>query len=308
MIIGFPDCFTGIENTNKVFVREGKIHDIITLKEIRYFGDKNERNDMIDIYIHDIKRSLENGCYFSALALALTLPDICGMAEFPNETSVARYIEWYDKYLGIFMAQGKDLNGVENPWLSGEIIYNLRNTFLHTGSPNVMGDKVKEEANQIDRFILVLGDSTVIWDSTIAVDVGHGKVKFKAIIVDVTYLCKNICDCALWFYDKNKEKFQFDFNVITQEEFLKQPVDNAMEGDILAKILNKKLFESGSAMRVVENPNRDIFNSNEETKKKFLNGNIGTKKLYQRKRERHRFVLFSVGISKREFMQRKRRR
>lgn len=238
---------------------------------------------MIDIYVNDIKKSLENNCYFSALALALTLPDICGMVEFPNETSIAkRYIEWYDKYLGIFMSQGKNVNGVENPWLSGEIIYNLRNTYLHTGSPNVMGDKVKEEANQIDRFILVLGDGTAIWDSTIAIDFGHGKVKFKAIIVDVTYLCNNICNCALCFYDNNREKFQFDFNAITQEEFLKQPTDNAMEGDILAKILNKKLFESGSTMRVIENPSHNILNSSkkglniifsdEETKERFLNG------------------------------------
>ena len=50
--------------------------------------------DMIEIYVNNIERSLKNKCYFSALAL----PDMCGMAEFPEEQSVSkRYIEWYAK-------------------------------------------------------------------------------------------------------------------------------------------------------------------------------------------------------------------
>ena len=35
---------------------------------------------MIDKIIKDIETSLENGAYLGALALALTLPDICGKA------------------------------------------------------------------------------------------------------------------------------------------------------------------------------------------------------------------------------------
>lgn len=45
---------------------------------------------MIDIYVKDIKVSLENKAYFSALALALALPDICGSAEYPNESVAKR--------------------------------------------------------------------------------------------------------------------------------------------------------------------------------------------------------------------------
>lgn len=32
--------------------------------------------------VEDIERAIEHECYFSALALALTLPDICGKAEY----------------------------------------------------------------------------------------------------------------------------------------------------------------------------------------------------------------------------------
>ena len=178
---------------------------------------------MIPIYVNDIKCSLKNKCYFSALSLALTLPDICGMAEFPNKSVTGRYIEWYDKYLGAYMVHDKDTPAVNNPWLSGEVVYNLRNTYLHQGNPGIVGDKVKEEANQLDKFILVLSDGTVLREMTLNMEAGTeetGKFIYRMITVDVTYLCDSICDCALWYYENNKEKFKFNFDVITQEEFI----------------------------------------------------------------------------------------
>ena len=51
--------------------------------------------------IDDINRALENEAYFAALALALTLPDICGKAKYPNERN------------------GQDiLTGMMNMWVS----------------------------------------------------------------------------------------------------------------------------------------------------------------------------------------------
>ncbi len=173
--------------------------------------------------------------FFSALALALTLPDICGMVEFPNKGVAERYIGWYDKYLGKYMSHGKNDLGVDNPWLSGEVIYNLRNTYLHQGSPNIIGTKVKESANQLDKFILLLGDGTEIWDATINMNMGYGKLTYKLIMVDVTYLCNSICDCALLYYENNAEKFEFNFSVITQDEFLNEP-DKSAVGDFARKL------------------------------------------------------------------------
>lgn len=178
---------------------------------------------MIPIYVDDIRCSLKNKSYFSALSFALTLPDICGMAEFPNKKVGERYIEWYDKYIGDYMACGKDELGGNNPWLSGEVVYNLRNTFLHQGDPGIESAKVKEEANQLDKFILMLGDGTVLQVATLNIEAGTqetGKITYKKIIVDVTYLCESICGFALWYYENNQEKFKFNYNVITQEEYM----------------------------------------------------------------------------------------
>lgn len=241
---------------------------------------------MIPIYVDNIKHSLKNKCYFSALSLALTLPDICGMAEFPNKTVAERYTEWYDKYLGIYMAQGKDDLG-NNPWLSGEVVYNLRNTYLHQGNPGIVSDKVKEEINQLDQFILILGDGTVLQTAALNIEAGTqktGKVTYRAIIVDVTYLCNTICDYALWYYENNKRKFKFNFNVITQEEFMHPSVEALQftQGDVYTKILNQKLKREGSTKRFVQRPNHrtldrmrddiDVIFSDENMKQRFLNG------------------------------------
>lgn len=164
---------------------------------------------MIPNYVDDIRRSLKNKCYFSALSLALTMPDICGMAEFPNKQVGERYVEWYDKYIGDYMAYGKDDLGGNNPWLSGEVVYNLRNTL---------------------------------------------------------------------------KKFKFNFNVMTQEEW-RHPSKEELQfadGDVFAKILNRKLEKENSKRRFVEDPDRKplermsqylkVIFSDKAMKQRFLNG------------------------------------
>lgn len=230
---------------------------------------------MVEFYVNDIANTLKNKCYFSALAMSLTLPDICGTAEYPHETSTAKhYIEWYNKYLDEYMVGDKD-----NPYLSGEIVYNLRNTFLHTGSPNINSSKVKNEANQLDRFVLILGNGTKIWSMTSFIDTPI--VKLRTMMVDVTYLCQTICDCALWYYNNNKNKFQFDFSIDTQEHLLSSE-HNLPSGDPIIKALNHKLEQSGDHRKFQEASDHtsvdaimgslDYIFSDEELKKKYLNG------------------------------------
>jgi len=236
---------------------------------------------VIEIYTKNIKQSLKSKCYFSALALALTLPDMCGMAEYPEESSVAkRYIDWYDNYISCYM---KNDDGIDqsNPWLSGEVIYNLRNTFLHQGSPSVIGAKVREERNQLDDFMLLLGDGTVIRQAACSFDLGYGEITYRKILVDITYLCDLLCDGALWYYTNNTEKFEFRFSFITQDEFI-TPKEIDYSEDVVAKIFNRKLKESGSTRQVVENTEHnalksmkeglDIIFANDEIRERFLSG------------------------------------
>lgn len=229
---------------------------------------------MVELYVNDIENALKNKSYFSALAMSLALPDICGAAEYPNETSTAkRYIEWYNKYLGEYMS---DDSG--NPYLSGEIVYNLRNTFLHAGSPIIDSNKIKDEANQLDRFMLFLGDGTEMCTTLF---INTSIVKLRSMIVDVTYLCKTICDRSLWYYKNNTNKFHFDFSIDTQDHFYSGE-GKLPSGDPIIEALNQKLEQSGDTRRFQESQYHNMadvitggFNhifSNEELKQRYLNG------------------------------------
>ena len=54
---------------------------------------------MVDRIVKEINICLENDCYISALGMALTLPDICGKAKYPQWKKL-RYKKWYDEYIG----------------------------------------------------------------------------------------------------------------------------------------------------------------------------------------------------------------
>ena len=55
----------------------------------------NEVICLIDRIVHEIRMALSHELHLSALALALTLPDTCGKAEYPNEDyNGVRYKNW----------------------------------------------------------------------------------------------------------------------------------------------------------------------------------------------------------------------
>ena len=238
---------------------------------------------MIDIYVEDIKSALKNKCFFSALSLALTLPDVCGMVEYPNKQVSERYISWYDKYVSAYVKDEKAV--IPKPYLSGEIVYNLRNTYLHQGSPNVNPDKVKEEINQVDNFILLLGDGTIIHEMTLSID--FGPVSVRKILVDVTYLCDILCECALGYYRANTNKFSFDFNIISQQHLLGEnsPRKDVPEAkDPIGDLINKKLLAAGTNLQIVGNVTRDLTRDSVQTLTRVL-GNQSNQNLFAAKTE-----------------------
>ena len=105
--------------------------------------------------IDDINRALENEAYFAALALALTLPDICGKAKYPNERNGTRYINWYDEYVGKYeQCPCETCQENKMPYLSGEVVYQLRNSFCIR--EHLMLIKIKSKMNLINSTSLLL--------------------------------------------------------------------------------------------------------------------------------------------------------
>lgn len=104
---------------------------------------------MIDRLIAEINTALANGLYLVALNTALTLPDICGKAKYPELGTTARYKKWYHEYVGQYEKSTKSSDNM--PYLSADVVYQLRCALLHQGNPNV--EKAK---TGIDRFELVI--------------------------------------------------------------------------------------------------------------------------------------------------------
>lgn len=161
--------------------------------------------------IDDMNRALEANCYFAALSIALMLPDICGKAEHPELKTGERYKCWFNEYIGKYEEgpRGRDENGNEIliPYLSGEVIYSLRNSFLHQGTPNVNKDRIKDNQNKIDYFELVIETKKPFDIYVDTSGIINGTI--RTYRVNVRQLCFIIGSVSEIYYLRNTEKFDF---------------------------------------------------------------------------------------------------
>lgn len=166
---------------------------------------------MVEQIIDDVKRALDIKAYFAALTLTLTLPDICGKAQYPEAGVGKRYIDWYDEHIGKYeQCPCEHCKEVHMPYLSGEVIYSLRNSMLHQGTPNI--SSIKNTANKIDFFVLAIEKKKpfdIYTDSASVLRDNLNDVTIREYRVNVRRLCLIICASSKGYYENNKEKFNF---------------------------------------------------------------------------------------------------
>jgi hypothetical protein len=85
------------------------------------------KSQIVNPFVSAVRDALARENWYAALALALTLPDICVDLEKPKRGVGARYTQWWNTYLS------RKYNGA----LSGDDCYKLRCTFLHQGLGNI---------------------------------------------------------------------------------------------------------------------------------------------------------------------------
>jgi len=172
---------------------------------------------LIDRIVSEIRTALSHELYLSALALALTLPDTCGKAEYPGEKhNGVRYKNWCSQF--VITDRCDSPYGCDMPYLNEEIIYSLRNSLLHQSTPNVEASKIHEIRCQVDKFELVIsGDNSANGDLSM---VAYGKdmqIVRRELKVHVFHLCYILCTAAENYYGNNKEKFDFIKYSITDD-------------------------------------------------------------------------------------------
>jgi hypothetical protein len=67
-----------------------------------------ERSAALEVYLTDMLRALECGAPHSALALALSIPDICGSIQYPDSKVGKRYICWAEEWAEMLTMSAAD--------------------------------------------------------------------------------------------------------------------------------------------------------------------------------------------------------
>lgn len=172
---------------------------------------------MIDKIIKDIDISLENGAYLGALALALTLPDICGKAAYPTLKVGERYKKWYNDHVHAILKPFSPI-AEDMPYLNADIVYSLRCNYLHQGTPNIDTSEVTENRCKVDKFILVIEDEDEVDQSLSHVAYGKNmEIVNRELTVDIRTLCYHMKTAASNYYEANKSLFNF-FNYFLVDE------------------------------------------------------------------------------------------
>ncbi len=160
--------------------------------------------------LDEIRKLLDNECYLAALSMAITIPDICGKAEYPELGVGRRYIQWYDKFFEIDdMRNDPDLTFV--PQLTGEMAYNLRNNLLHQGSTIIEKDEMRDDMSKVDCFELIVSKNPIDDGYSYVSEDSDGNTE-RGLAVNVPMLCKKLVWVAERYYAENSNKFDFLYN------------------------------------------------------------------------------------------------
>ncbi len=168
--------------------------------------------------IEEIEASLNTQNLRCAIGMALTLPDICGQVEYPDETQVGkRYTDWCNQYLlnQGFITSSISTDESTQHILSGDICYKLRCAFLHSGNTDL-----NQRKNDHYPFFELRISSAI--DNGIFVEPYTVKEKGKIIhfALDVRHLCRVLCNAAKEYYKSHEPKSDFSehqFSIVDVE-------------------------------------------------------------------------------------------
>ena len=112
-----------------------------------------------------IKQSLENGNWYSAIAIALTIPDICAKINDGTKSNGKKYAQWFDTYVGDnyktnysqsqlemvreYSTEQDYQNMLKGTKLSGNDCYALRCAYLHEGTGEITTQRAREILDEI---------------------------------------------------------------------------------------------------------------------------------------------------------------
>jgi hypothetical protein len=161
-----------------------------------------------------IKFSIQSKNWYSAIAVSLTLPDICSKITYGEKSSGKKYAEWFDSYVGNFYKTDYTQNQLEmakkysasnyagmlkGTKLSGNDCYALRCAFLHEGLGEISTQRAREILDEI-KFL----------EPNYQLNM-HGSIINNKLLLHIDEFCTHIL--------QGVEKWKNDLNVEQTERF-----------------------------------------------------------------------------------------
>lgn len=128
-----------------------------------------------------VRESVAEANWYSALALALAMPDICGHLQSPGLPSSKRYVAWCETYLVPTYTQ--EMPTGPYVFLGAEDTYALRCAFLHQGSDEIGGQRIQKALDGF-RFVTVR-DGMV-----------HCNQSGRTLQLQVDIFCEDVCQAV----------------------------------------------------------------------------------------------------------------
>lgn len=155
--------------------------------------------------IAEIRSALDLELYNCALAVSLTLPDICGKTAFPKENSSAkRYKDWFSLYaeplFTVPATKFPEEKMVHVTWINAEECWALRCAVLHAGNYEtehikLMDIKIHAHKRDNRNYSHMLRDSrSTDWDCIL--------------------LCETLCAAAEKYHNSVEDKSTFDVDEV----------------------------------------------------------------------------------------------
>lgn len=133
------------------------------------------------------------------------------------------------KYIGQYERPPKQSENDEDmPYLSGEVIYQLRCSLLHQGVPDIDKGNIKAQENKIDHFSLVVEkkkDFDIYSDAASVCWNNASPNKYRSYRINVRRFCLIVNRVVKSYYEDNKDKFDFmncnviDWDAVTEKMY-----------------------------------------------------------------------------------------
>ena len=104
------------------------------------------------------------------------------------------------------------------PYLSDEILYQLRCSLLHQSTPAIDGSDITEERCKVDSFTLLITSADSFNGGLTSVTYGAGmQIVERKQSVSIRHICYALCKAAEAYYNANQNKFGFiNYSVIDE--------------------------------------------------------------------------------------------